>query len=332
MAVKKDRECDRRNRRDNRLGTVIAIIAILGTVCNFLFQCAKSAVSSWPESGYLYSVALYSVYFVPLSAIVLICYDIICYVIKDLNRYDVQNKSYMKYDKESDQRYSFMVKDFKIMLGVLFAELIITALIISYYQKSINGLMCFIVVILCLIISIIYFVKYHIYKNIKWIEVKAVMKRIGIFLLVTLCIFYFVISFVINKGAKVDIKFDEEGGITIENSIDEKFDTASVYVNLNNKKIANKHISVKDLLVANETCGQSFYNNSGEEIEKTLNIPEEMNYWKYRYSMAELNLSNGTYNVVILIKQKSKSVRIENMFEVEDGKYIFCKNSMSKRY
>lgn len=74
---------EKEQRRTTRLGAIIAIVAVIGTLCAFLFKMTISSLNVWSEQGvmYWYLQALFSF---ALSTSVIIFIDIVLYVISDL--------------------------------------------------------------------------------------------------------------------------------------------------------------------------------------------------------------------------------------------------------
>jgi len=104
---------EKEQRRTTRLGAIIAIVAVIGTLCAFLFKMTISSLNVWSEQGvmYWYLQALFSF---ALSTSVIIFIDIVLYVISDLKRYNTLDQNYKQYDQESDNRYMYLLSDFRI--------------------------------------------------------------------------------------------------------------------------------------------------------------------------------------------------------------------------
>lgn len=68
---------EKEQRRTTRLGAIIAIVAVIGTLCAFLFKMTISSLNVWSEQGvmYWYLQALFSF---ALSTSVIIFIDIPC--------------------------------------------------------------------------------------------------------------------------------------------------------------------------------------------------------------------------------------------------------------
>lgn len=325
--------CDRANRRDVRLGTIIGIVAILVTFCSVLFRYTKSVIAFWPESGYIYYILIWSILLIPLSATLIICVDIVFYVIADLNRYNLENEEYQKYDKESDIKYSLMINDFKIMLGVFCVWIIVIAIINAFYQRSVGSIIYGVLTTSILVLGGIFLIKKIACGEVKREKVWDVFKRLVVLIIMVCFVLLVVITLVTNNSAKADIIFDENGDIVIENAIDEDFGTVSLSVKDDGGHLIDrKDVLAEDVLQARESTGRRIKNNNGEEIGKALGIPGELLYWKYRYRTNELELSDGKYYVVIEIVQEKRTVKIINMFELRDSIYIFCKDAIHKEY
>lgn len=101
---------EKEQRRTTRLGAIIAIVAVIGTLCAFLFKMTISSLNVWSEQGvmYWYLQALFSF---ALSTSVIIFIDIVLYVISDLKRYNTLDQNYKQYDQESDNRYMYLLRN-----------------------------------------------------------------------------------------------------------------------------------------------------------------------------------------------------------------------------
>ena len=81
---------DKEQRRTTRLGAIIAIVAVVGTLCGFLFKMTIRSLNVWSEQGIMYWY-LQSHCLLALSTSVLIFIDIIFFLIGDLKRYDTKS-------------------------------------------------------------------------------------------------------------------------------------------------------------------------------------------------------------------------------------------------
>lgn len=331
----KDKEliCDKASRRDARLGTIISIIAILAAFCSLLFRCTKSVITVFPESGYLYYILMWSIFLIPLSATVLICLDIILYVIADLNRYNVKDEHYKDYDKESDNKYSSMINDFKIMLGVFIVVVYLMAMLDSISQKNIGGVFTVIIGVSLFVVAMIKLIVKIVRKEIVWKKIGDIIQRLFVLLVIMLIILAFVWALISSKPANVDVTFDEKGNIVIENAIDEDFGSASLCI-FDEADCLIKKVNITEdaVLRAKESTGQRLKNNNGDEIGMAQKLSREMLYWKYQYNINELELADGKYCVMIDIIQNQRTVRIANMFEVDNTVFSFGRNSIYKEY
>lgn len=248
-------------------------------------------------------------FLIPLSATLLICFDIILFVIADLNRYNLKDDDYQKYDTESDLRYSSMINDFKIMLGVFFVLIFFIAIINGFLQKKLQGVMVIVFCFLLIALGGIILIRKRVRKEVEWIRIWNVIQRLLVLIMVLLIVLVITITLVSNNSAKVDVLFDEEGSL-----------------------VDNINISEKDVLQAKESTGQRVKNDNGDEIGKAQKISGEMPYWKYQYKINELEIPDGKYWVQIDILQEQRTLRSINMFEVENTMYSFCKDNIHKEY
>lgn len=75
------------------------------------------------------------------------------------------------------------------------------------------------------------------------------------------------------------------------------------------------------------------YVKMGDDIEVASgqDINEEKGYFRYQYDLEDLQLTDGKYYVVIEVSHHAQSAKIENMFEMADGKYTFAKKEFTKK-
>lgn len=129
---------EKEQRRTTRLGAIVAIVAVIGTLCVFLFKMSMAALNVWSEQGVMYWY-LQALFLFALSTSVIIFIDIVLYVISDLKRYNTLDQNYKQYDQESDNRYMYLLNDFRIYTIMLFFVFILSIpLSIIYGEKSQN--------------------------------------------------------------------------------------------------------------------------------------------------------------------------------------------------
>lgn len=324
---------DDSSRRDARLASIIGIVATLVTFCSILFKCTKKVAAVWPESGHAYYIIMYSFFVIPLAASLIICFDILRYIMADLNRYNLDDVNYKMYDKDSDQKYAYVIKDFKIMLVVFLIVLIAIDIISAFLEKSIINFCIGMLICIGVFVCIIYFFKEKGCKGIEYKKAIYVIKRLIFLVLMIFIVYFFDLVFLTNSVGQLDALFYEKGEIIIENAIDENFGGANLCIYDNNDNIIDKmDISVDDVLLAKESAVQNIKNDKGKEIAKAQKLLGEMLYWRYKYNIKNLKLSNGQYYVCIDIFQKNRTVEIINMFEVEDDVYEFGRKEIHKEY
>lgn len=329
----KDKKCcDKKERRDTRQGTIISIIAILGTICTVLFKYTKSVLSVWPISGWIYYVFMWSLFIVPLSAALLIFKDIIIYVIYDLKRYNVQDSEYEQYDKESDKKYYLLITNFRIVI-VICVTFFMYFIVLLSIEKYLSQKLLSIVILTSIMAAIVYILNWIKRKKIEKENVLKVVKTLGAIVLTTVLVLYCAFFLSINRNAQADVQFASNGTISISNAIDEQFGEIKITVyDSNNTIFLEKDVQVDDVLGAKEAKIHNISDESGEEIGYGQGIKDEMLYWFYQYDLKDLSLSKGKYCVEIEILQDGKSVELINMFSVEKKEYLFAKSAISKKY
>ena len=170
-------------------------------------------------------------------------------------------------------------------------------------------------------------------KEIVWKKIGDIIQRLFVLLVIMLIILAFVWALISSKPANVDVTFDEKGNIVIENAIDEDFGSASLCI-FDEADCLIKKVNITEdaVLRAKESTGQRLKNNNGDEIGMAQKLSREMLYWKYQYNINELELADGKYCVMIDIIQNQRTVRIANMFEVDNTVFSFGRNSIYKEY
>lgn len=127
---------------------------------------------------------------------------------------------------------------------------------------------------------------------------------LGVILAITL---YIELVLICSRCGKVDVIFDEQGNIVIQNSIDEEFGKGTLRIYDENGGVVTEIDITEDVILqAKTSTGQTLKNNKGDEIGKTQKIPGEMLYWKYQYNINNLKLEDGKYSVRIEIVQNKE--------------------------
>ena len=99
-------------RRSTRIGIVIAVTAVVATVCGLLYKLCLKMISDVPvEYNKFYFVNGF-IFLAGLAYTLVIIFDISKYIYYDLWRCDVNDEDYKKYDDISDNAFSSLKYDF----------------------------------------------------------------------------------------------------------------------------------------------------------------------------------------------------------------------------
>lgn len=316
-------------RRDSRLMSIIGIIAVMTTICSFLFRCAKTVISEFPESGFLYYVLTWSIFLIPLSGFISILIRIIFFIVVDFSRFNVLDERYKEYDRKSDEKYSTMIKDFKIILGIILCGELILSVTENLIASWGNNVVC----IVFLAGATLFITAVIIKKKIRWTQIWSVIKRLLELSVIEAIIIFFVMVLFYSPRGKVDVTFDEQGTILIQNAVNENPEKEVLYI-YNEAGCILEEIDITEAVVlrALTTAGQTIKNYKGSELGTAQKAYGEMLYWKYLYDIEDLKLGSGKYLALIEIVQGQNNVQIFNTFEVADSKYCFAVNTIHKEY
>ncbi len=326
---------EKEQRRTTRLGAIIAIVAVIGTVCAFLFKMTISSLNVWSEQGimYWYFQALFSF---ALSISVIIFADIVMYVISDLKRYNTLDHNYKKYDKESDSRYVYLLNDFNIYTIMLFFVFILSFPLSTIYGEKDQKWSGILLSCLCGLVGIVFVVRWAKAKDKK--EIKRILLKVGekIAKWMFVAFFCFTISvvFIVNNKATISVSYNADGIVEICNTSAESYNGLDIEIwNKDGEIIYTESVEKEKLLFARE---DKYFNNevAGEKVVEGILINSECLHWKYMFDLKEVINEADKYCVSITVYQNGKSVYLINSLSVdeENNEYTFAKDSMYKVY
>jgi len=324
---------DKEQRRNTRLGAIIAIVAIVGTACAFLFKMTISTLNVWSEQGLIYWY-LKLFFLSALSIAIILFIDIAIYVICDLKRHNISNVNYRQYDKISDDKYKYLLSELKqyIIIFLLIYSLILPLSVI-YDEKdqrwsSIVGL------IFCLVLEIAFLIIWIKGKN--RIDVfKAVISfaaKIAEMVGVGVLCFVFGLIFVTNSKTTINVQYRGDGIVEICNTSSESYGGLDITIHsMKNELLFEKSVGKEEVLFARE---DKYVNSEvdGKRVAEGLLINSEWLHWKYIYDLKEIVDEPGKYYISVTAHQDGKSVLLLNSFLVENKEYTFAKDNMKKEY
>lgn len=329
-AIKNNIKQTKEERRNIRIGVVIAIISILITALAVLKEFAIDMIAIWPETGvfYWYRIILLVVV---LASVMVIFFDILIYVVNDLQRHNVIEKNYECYDEKSDRTYATLMNDFKmymiLMVGLVFMVFPLNAI----WGKESERWSSIISIIALAITGGIYLYVWM-QNDKKKMNLKRIIEDIGnkLIKLATsgVCCFTLIVSSLLAKEACVVVNYSANGDIEIWNESNENYNGLDIeIINVEDGRIVyNESVKEDDILLAEEH--KSVSNHMG----KGFDIQSENVYWKYEFNLDKELIENNRYYILIKIFQENKSFEIKNMFYIEDDIYLYTKDYIKKEY
>lgn len=324
---------EKEQRRTTRLGAIIAIVAVIGTLCAFLFKMTISSLNVWSEQGvmYWYLQVLFSF---ALSTSVIIFIDIVLYVISDLKRYNTLDQNYKQYDQESDNRYMYLLSDFRIYTIMIIFVFILSIPLSAIYGEESQKWSGILVSCLCAVVGIVLVVQWVKHKSKE--EIKRILLKVGgkiaEWMFVALLCFTISAIFIVNNKATISVSYNADGIVEICNTSAENYNGLDIEIwNMDGEKIYTESVEKEKLLFARE---DKYVNNEveGEKVAEGILINSECLHWKYMFDLKEVINEAGEYCVSITVHQDGKSAFLINSLSVENKEYIFAKDSMEKDY
>lgn len=326
-------DAEKEQRRTTRLGAIIAIVAVIGTLCAFLFKMTIRLLNIWAEQGVMYWY-LQVLLALSLSTSVIIFIDIVLYVISDLKRYNMLDPNYERYNQESDMKYRNLFDDFRIYIILLFFVFTLIIPLSAIYGEGIQkwgGILFF---CFCVFFGILFGAKEIKHKSKE--EIKKILLTIGdkIVKWIIVVLFCFTISliFIVNKKATINVSYSADGIVEICNTSAENYNGLDIEIwNMNGETIYKEPVDKEKLLFARE---DKYINNEvdGEKVAEGILINSEYLHWKYIFDLKEVVNKSGQYYISITVHQNSKRVYLLNSISVENNEYTFAKDSMEKEY
>ncbi len=319
------------NLRSLRLSTILTIAAIMASVCIVLYNISKEILNRDPISGSGYYIFTWFMFITALSSALIIIYDIIIYIWKDLNRYDVKDTKHDKYDDESDNTFHKLKKDFIFLITVLVVLFGVFIIVFIYDLK----LKIFVGILALVLFGVIFFearkkAKLHIsWGNIKYCLIQSVV------LVVTAGIVFIIVAVSNNiRSSEIEIEYESSGIVTISHESNKAFESLEVnlYSTGQDEPIDHKSVRPEELLYAKEMEFKKETINHNDDVSVSQNISGAKLYWKFVYDISDLGLTDGSYVLEIISEQGMGKAQILNMFTVDNGRYNFGRERIEKTY
>ena len=290
----------------------------------------------FPEDfgGTLLLGLLSSLFSFALSTSVIIFIDIVLYVISDLKRYNTLDQNYKQYDQESDNRYMYLLSDFRIYTIMIIFVFILSIPLSAIYGEESQKWSGILVSCLCAVVGIVLVVHWVKHKSKE--EIKRILLKVGgkiaEWMFVALLCFTISAIFIVNNKATISVSYNADGIVEICNTSAENYNGLDIEIwNMDGEKIYTESVEKEKLLFARE---DKYVNNEveGEKVAEGILINSECLYWKYMFDLKEVINESGEYCVSITVYQDGKSAFLINSLSVENKEYIFAKDSMEKDY
>ena len=324
---------DTEQRRANRLGAIIAILVVLGTLCAFIFKMTISSINVWSEHGIIYWY-LQLLFLSALSTLVILFVDMILYVVSDLKRHNIMDKNYQQYDEVSDKRYMHLINDFSIYIILLFIIFCLYFPISVIYEddkQKWNGIVASCGMFLAGVLFLLFWIREKGEKEIK-LGIKNAFYKFANLVFVALGCYVISVAIVVNNKTTIEVNYNADGRMVICNTSTESYNGLDIEIRkIDGEMIYVKSFEKKELLFARE---DKYINNefNGEKMDEGLLVTSEWLHWKCLFDLKEAVNEPGEYYVSIIVHNNGKRVQLINSFLTRNNEYFFAKDSMVKEY
>lgn len=326
-------ESDIEQRRTTRMASIIAIFAIVGTLCGFLYKIALNAVDVLPKTGVVYWYIIVLSCFA-LAAGVITFWEILQYIIKDLKRYNVHDKLYRHYDEISDERYLWLIDCFERRIIWLVILLGVFIPISAFYENKGDRWTSIVATIEIFVFCLIY-VALWIKKTTKEEKIKGIKQcffSITRWCLAAILCFMFLLITIISSEATIQIEYVGSGEVIVKNESSYEYNGMNISIRDNEGLIiCEVDPTISDLLWAKE----NIYVKSGEDEENSaegLVVSGERLHWNFIYNISQELNENEKYIVSITVLLDQKYIIIQNEFMVKEGQFFFAEEKIVKEY
>lgn len=323
---------DNEQRRMTRLGAVLAIVAVVGTICTVIFRLCINMLSMWAIEGVVYRCLQIAI-FATFSIIIILFYRLIIFIIYDLMRYNVSDENCRKYDIRSDESYHLFVCDCRVYLSLLTAMLMI---IIIFF--GLNGDKPDQVIGISLAIIFLAFVVGAIYWSVKKLRkkiplyIREVVPKVGIWILVGCVSFCIALVVLVDHKGEIRIEFESNGDVDICNS--SSIDPDNIIVTIydeNDNVICDRYITCEDMIYAIERV-DIYEERDGVKVTDVMMINTEQQHWRYWFNLSDIAKKRGKYRIFIQIEVGRKLVKVENYIIKELNGFRYTVSNITKTY
>ncbi|MEY8355050.1 hypothetical protein AALB39_17045 [Lachnospiraceae bacterium 54-53] len=322
---------DYEQRRSNRLGAIIGILALIGAILIIVFNILINAINAWPLQGYTYQYMQF-LFVIVVTSIILLIFRAVTYCYYDLKRHNIMDLDHVKYDIKSDQIYFLIIEDVKIYFSFMIIILYVLFPIQRFEEKNIKDSILggiFISIPIIFAIAVIYFKRKSI---LTWIV--AILKRLGFIIFFGFLVYYTGFLLVTSKNATLSVVYGTDGNVKINNESGE-YTGFKIYIyDLQTEQLVwTNTIKESDVFKAKEVIkvNDKVSNVKGKSEGVLLNS-------EILFSSCEINLDdlkeislNKQYYILIISEQEGKSLQLINTFTKDKG-YTFAQDKMMKQY
>ena len=327
-------EEEKEHRRTTRMTTIVAILALAGTILTFLYKMALKVLNVWVETGVIYQYLKMFISLI-LAIMIMILIDIVYYVLYDLKRHDVLNIDYRQYDKKSDERYKSLIFDVQIYVAILLISLMpifFFSIIYGEKDEKWSGILAFMAFAACGIEFVRLKLKGKNKKTVGAIIRKIGWKLVGLGVTGIFCYYIGTIVIIDSNITTINIDYDKTGTVVINNVSSRNYENLEIEIyNEYDEKIYFESVEKEKLLFAGEDKNIKSVVN-GETIGEALLLNDERLYWKYSLNLQKTIKQPGKYYIFITVYEDGKSVVLKNTCLKEKKEYIFARENMKKDY
>ena len=334
---------DEEQRRSTRLGALLIIVAAVWAICNFSWKLLEKTFSVVPQGILFWWLAIG--FSIVVAVALFILFYIICFIATDLQRYNLKNHDYKSYDEKSDNRFKSLVDNTIIYLQILCFYMASSLIIEAICSDGRDKLEYIVIIILfsIMFLVLLYMYRKEMTKDKVWKALKKYGCKFIILAFVSSLCLVSVINIVYPKTATINVLFESDGKIVLQNSSGEfkyniEIEIGSVEGVVYKKNIELLNEDIPNLLRSREEVYGIDANNK-DKIEKNDNgviHGKEQLYWKYFFDLnndMDKKLDEGRmYHIVITVGRDKKSYEVANQFYKENDQYVFCTEEITNTY
>lgn len=313
-------------RRAGRLSVAISVALVAGTALISVFNLCIKFINMYPHEGGFFWYFIIFMHLVFAIAVIL-SYKLLKFLWIELCRHNIRNDRLKELDEKSDGNYETIIYDIKLYGVFLISYLLVVIIIALIAIKHHDEFKAFGLSFISLIVTVIYVQR----KNIKVKNIDEVIKKLLAIIFVTCACYLASILVVVRDNSNLQIKYNENGEMSIYNSSSYGFGGASYQIeDVNNEVVFDYNISSKDVLKSlGRTSMFGLFQRDGEEL---IDLQSEFHDWKYVINLNDIINTDGGYIITVKIYQKGKKFEHINSFVKYDKRFIYCQDIVEKQY